>query len=118
MGTGGPLFMCWLFQWGKSVDVLRSRPKITVAVLVGIAVLHFGLRYPGGADFRYWTDGATDATMLGFVWDKSTGTAAIWRGGRVSGLVNFIEGIVGIISLSGPLMAVLHICWPITADPR
>lgn len=121
LAMGGPLFM--LAFRAAPVDVLRLARKIAfAAVLVGIAVLalRFGIRAARISGMGL--AGATDAMMLGLVWDSPLGTAAIWRGvGAFLVLAIFIEGIVGIgIALVGALLIAVSYTFigHSLADPR
>jgi putative copper resistance protein D len=121
LSIGGALFM--LAFRAAPVDVLRLIRMITfAAVLLGIAVLalRFGIRAARISGMGL--DGATDAMMLGFVWNSTLGTAAIWRGaGAFLVLAIFIDGIVGIgIALVGGLLIAVSYAFigHSLADPR
>ncbi|KIT17126.1 copper resistance D family protein [Jannaschia aquimarina] len=80
LAMGGVLFVA-VFRRLATPDVLRLARRIAAAAaLVGLAVLavRFGIRAARISGMGL--DGATDATMLGFVWDSPLGVAAIWRG--------------------------------------
>lgn len=80
LAMGGVLFVL-LFSRQADASVLRLAKRLAaLAALLGLAILaaRFGIRAARISGMGW--DGATDPTMLGFVWQSPLGTAAIWRG--------------------------------------
>jgi putative copper resistance protein D len=79
LAMGGPLFLA-TFRGAPEAVLRLTRTLAAVAAVVGLSVLvvQFGIRSAriSGLGLR----GATDAVMLGLVWDSPLGTAALWRG--------------------------------------
>nr|WP_216859334.1 CopD family protein [Sulfitobacter aestuariivivens] len=99
---GGVLFAA-VFSQRAEASVLRLARQLAVgAALVGLAVLavRFGIRAARISGMGI--EGATDAMMLGFVWESPLGTAAIWRGlGEVAILALLIPRFGQWIAMAG-----------------
>ncbi|MFQ6552722.1 CopD family protein [Aestuariibius insulae] len=93
LAMGGVLFVA-TFRRTTDADVLRLARRLAAgAALVGLAVLaaRFGIRAARISGMGW--EGATDPTMLGFVWQSPLGAAAIWRGlGEAAILAVLIPG--------------------------
>ena len=121
LAMGGPLFV--LVFRSSSNDVRQLARKVAViAALIGLAVLalRFGIRAARISGMGL--SGAVDPMMLGFVWARQLGTAAIWRGaGELLVVALLIRGVVG---LSAGLIGALLIAVSYTfvghslGDPR
>lgn len=102
LAMGGVLFVA-VFRKRADADVLHlARQLATWAALIGLAVLtaRFGLRAARISGMGW--DGATDPTMLGFVWQSPLGAAAIWRGlGEAAILAVLLPGAGLWIALGG-----------------
>ncbi len=96
LAMGGPLFI--LACRGVSEDVLRLARRIALwAALAALALLalRFGIRAARISGMG--VAGATDAMMLGFVWQSPLGTATLWRGvGEALVLGMLVRGGVGL----------------------
>ncbi|MFC6584745.1 CopD family protein [Sulfitobacter aestuariivivens] len=102
LAMGGVLFAA-VFSQRAEASVLRLARQLAVgAALVGLAVLavRFGIRAARISGMGI--EGATDAMMLGFVWESPLGTAAIWRGlGEVAILALLIPRFGQWIAMAG-----------------
>ncbi|MFO6463435.1 CopD family protein [uncultured Jannaschia sp.] len=102
LAMGGVLFAV-AFDDRAEADVLRLARRLAVgAALLGLAVLaaRFGLRAARISGMGW--DGATDPTMLGFVWQSPLGTAAAWRGlGEAAILAVLLPGIGRFAAIGG-----------------
>jgi len=102
LAIGGVLFT-FFFASRATPEVLRLARRIAIgAALFGLIVLalRFGIRAARISGMGL--QGATDPTMLGFVWDSPLGTAAIWRGlGEAAILALLLPSIGRWIALFG-----------------
>jgi putative copper resistance protein D len=80
LAMGGVLFAATFRRLADAAVLRLARRLAAGAAVVGLAVLaaRFGIRAARISGMG-WA-GATDPTMLGFVWQSPLGTAAIWRG--------------------------------------
>ncbi|SLN45792.1 Copper resistance protein D [Roseivivax jejudonensis] len=102
LAMGGVLFSA-VFSRLAEPEVLRLARRIAAgAALVGLAVLaaRFGIRAARVSGMGW--DGATDPTMLSFVWQSPLGAAALWRGlGEAAILAVLLPGAWLWIALGG-----------------
>ena len=102
LAMGGVLFTA-VFRRVADAGVLRLARRLAAgAALIGLAVLaaRFGIRAARISGMGW--DGATDPTMLGFVWQSPLGAAAIWRGlGEAAILAVLLPGFGLWIALGG-----------------
>ena len=72
------------------------RRLTAAAALVGLVVLALRFAIRAARVSGMGLEGATDAMMLGFVWDSPLGAAAVWRAaGEALVLLVLIEGAIG-----------------------
>jgi putative copper resistance protein D len=117
LAMGGPMFVC-AFR-NAPEDVLNLARKIaTGAAIIGLAVLalRFGIRSARISGMGLL--GATDAMMLGLVWNSPLGTAALWRG---TGLILILApalgraiGVIGAVLIAASYTFIGHSL----GDPR
>ena len=102
LAMGGVLF-CAAFRGLAAHEVMRlARRLAAVAALVGLVVLAARLGIRAARISGMGWDGATDPTMLGFVWGSPLGAAAIWRGlGEAAILAVLLPGMGLWIALGG-----------------
>ncbi len=102
LAMGGVLFVA-AFRRIADAGVLRLARRLAAgAALVGLAVLavRFGIRAARISGMGW--EGATDPTMLGFVWQSPLGAAAIWRGlGEAAILAVLLPGAGLWVALGG-----------------
>lgn len=102
LAMGGVLFSVAFAGRADAATLRLARRLAVAAALVGLAVLaaRFGLRAARISGMGW--EGATDPTMLGFIWDSPLGTAAIWRGlGLAAILAVLLAGAGRIVALGG-----------------
>ena len=102
LAMGGVLFSAVFSQRAEASALRLARQLAVGAALVGLAVLavRFGIRAARISGMGI--EGATDAMMLGFVWESPLGTAAIWRGlGEVAILALLIPRVGQWIAMAG-----------------
>lgn len=96
LAMGGPLFLAAFRDAPEEVARL-ARTIAAIAAVVGLSVLavRFGIRAARISGLGF--GGATDAIMLGLVWDSPLGTAALWRGaGQLMVLAVLVRSSAGL----------------------
>lgn len=96
LAMGGPLFVA-VFRNAPDPILRLARRVAVAAALIGLVLLalRFGIRASRISGMGL--AGASDAMMLGFVWDSLLGTAALWRTvGAVLVLMLLVRGVVGL----------------------